>query len=138
MVRVANTDIVMISTPLGAATKPSLTQVSDLITRIYKRTYTAVYGTGNYSADESTDTLDVIDTDDMKEVITTAVERITESWLLQGRSSGEGKHYPMPLVKYNKKELADIKQIVWRKVAVNNPIRTPQLWNEARDDVLVR
>lgn len=80
---------------IGASSRPTQTQVAALITTYYKLCYRYLYGIGSYSADESTDPENIIDSDEFREELAMLVSHKVDRWHEAGISS-DGRIIRMP------------------------------------------
>ena len=80
----------------SATTRPTSTQVGTTITAYYKKCYNKIYGHGTYSADESTDTLGIIDSDEFRDALDQLVSHKVQLWNEAGKNS-DGSIRPMPI-----------------------------------------
>ena len=130
--RVASTDL-LVSFTIGATSTPTATNVGKLITDIYKQCYTIAYGTGHYSADETTDTLTIIGTDDMFSFIMNYATMLTDLWHYAGKDA------PKPSFRMTKDDKEEVISIMFKKIAESTGmVRNISLWNEDVDSVIVR
>ena len=94
MARITYTSL-LVNFSIGAASKPTQTQIGTLITAYYKKCYTYCYGLGTYSADESTDELSIIDTDEFRQELSDLLSHKVQKWNEAGKGS-DGVVRPMP------------------------------------------
>jgi len=95
MARLVYGDLHINFTP-SATTRPNTTEIPALIVSYYKQCYRQFYGPGHYSADESTDTLGVIDSDDFRALLAVVVQYKVQRWHEAGENS-DGSIRPMPI-----------------------------------------
>lgn len=94
MARLAYGDLTVGFT-IGASSTPTQTQITALITKYYKLVYSRWYGNGTYSADESTDTIGFIDSDEFREELGSLISAKVQLWHEAGEHS-DGTVTPMP------------------------------------------
>ena len=129
MARVASTDLLCMFT-ISATSYPTTTTVGKVIIKIYKQVYTICYGTGHYSSDESTDTLSIIDTDEMKVVIENIAETMCDDWFLSGVDT------PKPSFQLDKKQADAVAAVMLKKIFESTGmVRNIGLWNEEVDNI---
>lgn len=115
MTRVAYTDLFLNFDPDVASIIPDDTQCGNVITMLYKKAYSIVYGAGYYSADDSTDTSTIISSDEMFAVLQAAASRICNSWFESGLPNGSNELVRMPKFDFNMEERNEIFQIIVSK-----------------------
>ena len=119
----------------SASSDPTDTQIANTITHFYKLIYSFIYGTGTYSADESTDTDSIIDSDEMRAAMDAYISQKINQWHNAGASSGESITW-MPVMELSNNFKKALRGLVRTKR--KNKITNVRLWNEALDDVAIR
>lgn len=112
MARVAYTDLFLGAVPT-ASTIPSITQIGAVITNLYKKAYSIMYGTALYSSDESTDTKGYIASDDCFAIIQSAASRICNQWQEAGVFSDRTEMNHMPKFDFNREESRDLLNLIY-------------------------
>ena len=128
MTRVATTDLFLLFT-MGATSFPTTTVGTNIITALYKEIYTIMYGPGNYSADDSTDTLNIVDIDDVFVIVQSEASDICDAYHFAGIDM------PKPTIQLSKDAIKKLKEIKRAKFGF---IQNVRMWGEAEDDVLIR
>ncbi len=94
MARLAYGDL-RLNFTISTTSRPTTTQVPLLITDYYKKCYNYCYGIGTYSADESTDTKSIIDSDEFRTELNGLISHKVQKWNEAGKNS-DGSIRPMP------------------------------------------
>ena len=128
MTRVATTDLFLLFT-MGATSFPTATIGGNIITALYKETYTIMYGPGNYSADDSTDTSSLVNIDDVFVIIQSEASDICDAYHFAGID------LPKPSIQLSRDAKMKLREIKRAKLGFIQNIR---MWGEAEDDVLIR
>ena len=132
MARVAYTDLLCNFT-INTTSFPTATVTGTLITNIYKQVYTEVYGVGHYSADDSTDTSTIINTDEMFAAIQNIITEMVDLWHLSGKTS------PKPSFNLSREDKAEIRRLKFIKISESSGmVENIRLWNEDVDHMRVR
>ena len=95
MARLIYGDLLGVNFTIGADSTPNSTNVPKLITLYYQKCYRYLYGPGKYSADESTDTKNIIDMDDFRAELNSLVSHKVQLWNEAGKNA-DGSVRPMP------------------------------------------
>jgi hypothetical protein len=95
MARLAYGDLIGINFTISGTSRPDTTQTPLLITLYYQKCYNYLYGPGNYSADESTDDKNIIDTEDFRAELNALVSHKVQLWNEAGKNA-DGSVRPMP------------------------------------------
>jgi hypothetical protein len=112
MARVAYTDLLLSFDPTVSNVIPDTTQLENIITLLYKRAYSIVYGIGKYSSDESTDNEGIIDSHDLFSIIQAEASRIGNGWDEAGLSKNPTEVYKMPKMDFSKEAMNEIRNLV--------------------------
>jgi len=106
MARLTASDLLLSFTD-SATTHPSTTEIGNLITLLYRLSYTYIYDNEDYDASDTNDVDSIVDSDGFRAALQTEAQHLTERWHIAGRNN-DGNIVQMPrltLSKEFKKEL---------------------------------
>jgi hypothetical protein len=121
MARITNSDLFTKFTISGSSA-PTSTQIDNLITHYYKLVYEYLYGIGTYSADDSTDELNIITSDEFNAALVGEVSKVVQEWHDAGRTS-EGERHLMPTFKLSENFLNTLDRLQQDEVDLVDNIR---------------
>lgn len=123
--RAASTDLLTNFT-IGATSHPTTTQVTAVITQLYRDAYLAVWrGNPAYQAYDAGDEDAIIDTEEAKGVVIKEASRITQDWF------DSGKDNPMPAFELSDGAVKDLRYMLMQRPERVSNIR---VYGETWDD----